>query len=897
MIETDLTPLMRQYREIKHAYRDAILFFRVGDFYEMFYEDAEAAARILSIALTTRDKSRSDPVPLCGVPYHAATGYIAKLLQAGRTVALCEQVEDPKLAKGLVRREVVRLYTPGTLTDSELLDANEACFLAAVATAAGTTGSVQTPAPWGLAVLDLSTGEFWVLEFRGDRGLAELRDELARVSPKEVLYARELEAHLHGLMQGPRSPRLCAQDIPRFDLERASALLLRQFRVGSLAAFGCEDQTVALVAAGVVLRYLQETQPAARLDHIRRMEVRRPGQHMHLDSVTIRNLELVTAFPAEHEPVGRRPTTLLSVLDRTVTVMGSRLLREWIVRPLVDPGAIRLRLDAVGELLDRYEPRAALRTALRAVQDIIRLSSRVSIGSATPRDLIALKHSLAAVPGLGTTVRTARAPLFVDLAGTWDDLQDIVHVIDRAILPEAPASTRDGGIIKDGFHHHLDELRAASRDGKGRLAELEAQERARTGIDSLKVRFNQVFGYYIEVTKANLSRVPTEYVRKQTLANAERFTTAELKQLEDLVTGAEQKLNKLEQELFEQVRSEIAQESARIHAMGIALASVDVLAALAEVAARNHYVKPEIVEGGTIHIVDGRHPVVEQLEPDGRFIPNDTLLDLDAYRLLIITGPNMAGKSTYLRQVALIALIAQMGSFVPARRASLGLVDRIFTRVGASDNLVSGQSTFMVEMTETAKILNCATARSLILLDEIGRGTSTYDGLSIAWAVAEHIHDRRHLGARTLFATHYHEMTQLAAHREGIKNYTVAVRERDGEVLFLRKIVAGAADRSYGIYVARLAGLPSEVIGRAQEVLAQLEQPAGGSPESQGLLPFVVPQTASQEPAELSLPSPHPIIEEVRQMDLFSMTPLDALNKLAELQRRLGEASPDPPER
>ncbi len=896
MIETDLTPLMRQYREIKRAYRDAILFFRVGDFYEMFYEDAEEASRILSIALTSRDKSRSDPVPLCGVPYHAATGYIAKLLQAGRTVALCEQVEDPKLAKGLVRREVVRLYTPGTLTDSELLEANESCFLAAVAAAPGTSGSVGASASWGLAVLDLSTGEFWILEFTGDRGLADLRDELARVSPKEVLYAPELEGRLQGLLPGPRGPRLCAQDLARFDLERASGLLLQHFRVGSLAAFGCEDQTAALVAAGVVLRYLQETQPTARLDHIRRMEVRRPGQHMHLDSVTIRNLELVTSFPVEHEPGGRRPPTLLSVLDQTVTVMGSRLLREWIVRPLVDPDAIRGRLDAVGELHDLYEPRAALRTALRAVQDIIRLSSRISIGSATPRDLIALKHSLAAIPGLATIVSRLRAPLFVDLAGTWDDLQDIVHVIDRAILPEPPASIRDGGIIRDGYHPHLDELRSASRDGKGRLAELEAQERARTGIESLKVRFNQVFGYYIEVTKANLGRVPADYVRKQTLANAERFTTAELKQLEDLVTGAEQKLNKLEQELFEQVRSEVAEASARVHVMGVTLATVDVLATLAEAAARNHYVKPVLEEGGTIQVVDGRHPVVEQLEQEGRFIPNDTALDLDANRLLIITGPNMAGKSTYLRQVALITLMAQMGSFVPARRASLGLVDRIFTRVGASDNLAAGQSTFMVEMTETAKILNCATARSLILLDEIGRGTSTYDGLSIAWAVAEHIHDRRHLGARTLFATHYHEMTQLAAKREGIKNYTVAVRERDGEVLFLRKIVAGAADRSYGIYVARLAGLPSEVIERAQEVLAQLEQPAGGAAETQGFLPFVT-QAAPQGSAEPSLPAPHPIIEEVRQMDLFSMTPLDALNKLADLQRRLGDASPDPPAR
>ncbi len=876
MSDADLTPLMRQYREIKRGYRDAILFFRVGDFYEMFYEDAEEASRLLSIALTSRDKASANPVPLCGVPYHAATSYIAKLLKAGRTVAICDQVEDPKLAKGLVRREVVRLYTPGTLIDTELLSPAEPNFLAAVATSSRRSAQAAASPAFGLAALDLSTGEFWTMEFHGDRAATILIDELSRLEPKELLYPEEPSPSGAPWVGRLKGVRLCARSPAYFDLLEARRVLQQQFGVSSLDGFGCASLTVGIQAAGAALRYLHETQPSSHLEHIRRLQVRRIGQDMHLDCVTIQNLELVRPIIGGER---RGETTLLAVLDRTVTAMGSRLMRDWILKPLLSCDAINARLDAVAELKDAFQVRAAIRTALRNVQDIGRLSSRLSLGVAGPRELLALKQSIAALPELRRHLSQLSALLVRDLVRAWDDAGDLYDLIDRAIHPDAPATWRDGGIFKDGIHPQVDELRKASKEGKNWIAGLEAQERQRTGIDSLKVRYNQVFGYYIEVTKANLSRVPDSYIRKQTLVNAERFTTPELKELEERVIGAESKVKALEQELFERLRAQVARETPRLQAIAAALALIDVLAALAETAALNRYVRPTVDEGETIRIVEGRHPVVERLEIDGGFVPNDTLLDLESNRLLIITGPNMAGKSTYLRQVALIVLMAQMGSFVPATEAKIGVVDRIFTRVGASDNLAGGQSTFMVEMIETANILNSATPRSLILLDEIGRGTSTYDGLSIAWAVAEYIHDRRHLGARTLFATHYHEMTQLANQREGVRNYRVDVQERDGDVLFLRKIVAGGADRSYGLHVAKLAGLPSPVIDRAREVLAQLEQP---------------PATVLGESTELRarpeaehLPKPHPLIEEVRQMDLFSMTPLDALNRLADLQRRI----------
>ncbi|HET9962668.1 MAG TPA: DNA mismatch repair protein MutS [Nitrospiraceae bacterium] len=880
MGDSEATPLMRQYRDIKQGYRDAILFFRVGDFYEMFHEDAVEASKILSIALTSRDKSSESPIPLCGVPYHAATSYIAKLLKAGRTVALCDQVEDPKGAKGLVRREVVRLYTPGTLVDSEFLPPAESNVLVAIASHCRASSGLKQVS-YGLAWMEVSTGEFSLCELHGDRAASALRDELARLEPKELLYPDDTPDDARRWITEISGPRCCSQPAGWFEFDAARVQLQEQLRVHSLDSFGCQGLSIGIQAAAGILRYVRETQPSASLDHIRSLRVHRPGDGMHLDSVTIRNLELVRPAGGFEAKSGQAESTLLAVLDRTVTAMGSRLLREWMLRPLLSCSAINARLAAIEDLKDQLETRVCIRSALRTVQDISRLSSRISLGIANPRDVVALKVSLSSLPALHNRLRQLTAPLITQLVEAWDNAEDLYELLEQAIVHDAPVSLRDGGILRDGYHPGVDELRKASREGKGWITALEVKERMRTGIESLKVRYNQVFGYYIEITKSNLEKVPTDYIRKQTLANAERFMTPELKELEERVTGAESKLVALEQELFEALRRGLAGHTARLQDISHRLAILDVFAALAETAAVNRYVRPLVDESSSLEICQGRHPVVERLDLSGGFIPNDTNLDAASRRLHLLTGPNMAGKSTYLRQVALIVLLAQIGSFVPATSARVGLVDRIFTRVGASDNLAGGQSTFMVEMTETAHILHSATGRSLILLDEIGRGTSTYDGLSIAWAVAEFIEDPQRLGARTLFATHYHEMTQLETLRGGIANYRVAVQETDGEVLFLRKIVPGGADRSYGIHVAKLAGLPTDVIDRAQAVLTQLEAP---SP-----LPRPSLDTQQNFQFDATLPKPHPILDEVRQMDLFAMTPLDALNRLADLQRRLAE--------
>jgi DNA mismatch repair protein MutS len=877
MGDTDLSPLMRQYRDIKRGYPDAILFFRVGDFYEMFYEDAVEASGLLAIALTSRDKHSEQPVPLCGVPYHAATGYIAKLLKAGRTVALCDQVENPKAAKGLVRREVVRLYTPGTLVDSEFLPPSQANYLAAVAT--GCPAGGRDALVIGLAAIDVSTGAFFVQEFSSEDAESACLNELARIDSKELLVSTRIPPGIKRQLESVKTLRLTQSPASWSGLADAARLLLDHFKVRSLDGFGCRSLSLGIEAAAAVLRYLRESQPSSSLSHITRLEVRRQQDAMHLDAATIHNLELVRAIHDPESAAGRQIGTLLSVLDRTMTSMGTRLLREWILRPLLDCRVIGFRLDAVEELKERPDIRVGLRGCLRTVQDISRLSSRISLGVATPRDLVALKQSLAALPELSGRLETLSCSLLKDMHGSWDSANDLHEMIDQTLLPEVPASSREGNLIKDGYDADVDDYRKAGRDGKGWMAALETQERARTGIDSLKIRYNNFFGYYIEVTKTHLAKVPTDFIRKQTLVNAERFTTAQLKELEERVIGAETKLMALEYELFEGLRARLVGETGRLQTIAAHLALLDVVAGLAETAALNRYVRPVVDESGVIIISEGRHPVVERLETRDGFIPNDTYLDLDKHRLVILTGPNMAGKSTYLRQVALITLLAQIGSFVPATTARIGLVDRIFTRVGASDNLAAGQSTFMVEMTETAQILNCATRNSLILLDEIGRGTSTYDGLSIAWAVAEHIQDVQRLGARTLFATHYHEMTQLETLREGIRNYRVAVHERNGDVLFLRRIVAGGADRSYGIHVAKLAGLPSTVIHRAQQVLAQLEQPTTSA----------IPSEAAEHARLFDplAPRSHPLLEEVRQLDIFSLTPLDALNKLADIQRRI----------
>lgn len=857
MNDEDLTPLMRQYREIKHRYPHAILFFRVGDFYEMFFEDAETASRLLSIALTSRDKQSPQPIPLCGVPYHAATGYIAKLLKAGKTIALCEQVEDPKTAKGLVRREVVRLYTPGTLIDTDLLAPNESNYLSALSFRLHSNRSTLI----GLAVLDVSTGEFWVTEFHGPHAVPLVVDELSRLEPREVLFPSDLAGESRVWIDRIKGARLCERHVSSFDRQASIRLLLDQFRVPSLDVFGCHDLTVGVEAAGAVLQYVRESQPGASSAHIRRLAVRRSTEFMHLDGSTIRNLELLRPLTPVQDESCPVKADLISTLDRTLTAMGARLLRQWIVRPLVDCDQIRARHEAVGELKDRWEDRTAIRACLRDVQDVARLGSRIVLGYSTPRELLALKKSLSVLPTLLALLDSLQSSLLTEIRKSSDDGKDLHDIIEQAIHPDAPLSTRESNIIRDGYHPEIDEWRKARREGNQWIADLEAKERIRTGIDSLKVRYNQVYGYYIEVTKSNLHRVPPDYIRKQTLVGAERFVTPELRALEERITTADVKLAALEQAVFRVVLSRLAAEAHRLDKIASQLALIDVLAGLAETAALLRYTKPLVDTGGCIVIREGRHPIVEQLRADRSFVPNDTMLDLGDHRLLILTGPNMAGKSTYLRQVALIVLMAQLGSFVPAAYAHIGVVDRIFTRVGASDNLSGGLSTFMVEMVETAHILNTATPRSLILLDEIGRGTSTYDGLSIAWAVAEYIHDRGKLGARTLFATHYHELTQLALQREGIKNYRVAVQERDGDVIFLHKIIEGGADRSYGIHVAKLAGLPDFVIERATAILSQLEEPeAGRTQRNNG------PSNDRLHPS----PQPHFLTEREKQMDLFA---------------------------
>ena len=862
------TPLMRQYREMKQRHPDALLFFRVGDFYEMFYDDAVEGARLLDIALTSRDKTKSDQVPLCGVPHHAANGYIAKLLRAGRSVAVCEQVEDPRLAKGLVRREVVRVYTPGTLIEPDLLTSGEANYLAALAC---------DHTAVGLAWLDLSTAEFQVMEITApweDR----LRDELLRIEPREVLIPDDHAARIRLLLA---SAKAAVTSIPTssFHVAASQALLREQFGVASLAGFGCDHMPLAVAAAGGLLRYVKETQPGLPLTHLVYMTTHAEGNVMVLDRATQCNLELV-----RRSTDGRSEGSLLHTLDRTVTSMGTRLLRHWLLHPLTELSRIGERQEAVADLYDHGERRARLRLALKQVADLERMMSRVVLGVANARELSALKDSLTAIPEINRQLKSCQSPLLLNLHEPWDDLAELAHKIEQTIRPDAPASVKEGGIIQDGVSADLDELRTIGRSGKAMIAEIERQERVRTGIDSLKVRFNQVFGYYIEVTKSNLSRVPQAYFRKQTLVNAERFTTEELKALEGKVLGAEDRIRALEYELFDSLRRAIALVSSRILRLAHILALIDAVGSLSEVAADSGYCRPELAADDLLVIKDGRHPVVERVNLPGGFISNDLNLGEPDCRLMIISGPNMAGKSTYLRQTALIVLMAQMGGFVPAKAARIGLADRIFTRVGAADNLLEGQSTFMVEMTETANILHHATSRSLVILDEIGRGTSTFDGLSIAWAVAEALVDMNRIGARTLFATHYHELTDLARSHSGVRNYNVAVRERGEEILFLRKIVEGGADRSYGIHVARLAGLPRSVILRAQEVLARLE--GDDAPPT-----LIGPATGSEKTSDQTLPLPHPMLEEVRQMDLFAMTPLEAMNKLAEMKERLSKDS------
>ncbi|MBN2206818.1 MAG: DNA mismatch repair protein MutS [Candidatus Aminicenantes bacterium] len=864
------TPMMEQYFRIKREHPEAILFFRLGDFYEMFYEDARTAAPLLEIALTSRQK-----IPMCGVPHHAVDAYLAKLLKLGYKVAVCEQLEDPRLAKGVVKRDVVRILTPGTAVEIEPESAKTPSFIAGLVLKAGS---------WGLALLDLGAGR--IRAFAGGADRKPLVDELFKASPREAVFPREDEAAVaaflarNGLAEASRSP---AEDWA-FDVVPARELLLRHFRVPTLAGFDLEDRPAAVAAAGGLLHYLKAVRKDA-VALVHDLSFQATGTALALDAAAVRNLELVRNIRD-----GRVKDTLLGVIDLTASPLGGRLLRDWLLQPLLDVEAINARLDAVEELLGRTVEREEIRAALKGVLDLERLAGRVSLGVAGPRDLVALKRSLAVGPRLRPLLEPFRAPVLETIKRDWDPAEDVAGLIDRAILDEPAAQLAEGGVIKDGFDAALDELRSVSRSGKEFIVGLERRERERTGIGSLKVRFNKVFGYFIEVTKPNLSQVPADFIRKQTLVNAERFLTPELKDYEEKVLHAEERIGEIERRLFGEVRAAVARETGRLHRIAAALATIDVLAALAALAAQRGYRRPVVDDADRILIRDGRHPVVEvcQAEP---FIPNDTLLDRSENQILIVTGPNMGGKSTYLRQVALITILAQMGSYVPAAEAAVGVVDRIYTRIGAMDFLSVGQSTFMVEMIETAAILNSATPRSLILLDEIGRGTSTFDGLSIAWAVAEHLHESDEVRAKTLFATHYHELTELALSYPRIQNHHVAVKEWKEEVVFLRKIVPGPSDRSYGIHVAKLAGLPRAVVDRAREILFNLEKQeldASGQPR---LATRAAPRGDASQFLLFAEDRERALLEEIRAelgvCDLAQITPREALEILDKLKKKI----------
>jgi DNA mismatch repair protein MutS len=798
------TPMMQQYQDARACHPGMLLLFRMGDFYELFDTDAELAARLLGLTLTSRDGT----VAMAGFPHHQLENYLHKLIQAGQRVAICDQVEDPALAKGLVRREVTRVVTPGTITEDNLLDPRAANYLAALHAGKDVAG---------LAWLELSTGQFRAADFSWER----LADELTRIQPAETLIAESVPSQDHE-SAGERSRALAllrshttTRPDWNFEAESARTCLHHHFGVSTLEGFGFQEEQPCLSAAGALLLYVQETLKAD-LGHIRRLEPYRSHQFLFLDEVTRRSLELIRTMRE-----GKRDGSLLSVLDRTVTAMGARLLHEWLVAPLTQAEAIEARLDAVAELMAENDLRRDLRAAFAEVFDLQRLTARVSTGRASPRDLAAMARTLRLLPRLKARISARRAPLLRRLEDELELCPDLRETLDAALVDDPPLSPRDGGIIKPGFNAELDELRTIMRGGKEWIARFQAEEITRTGINSLKVGFNKVFGYYIEITHTHAGKIPANYQRKQTLKNAERYITPELKEYEEKVLSAEEKSHLREYELFIALRDQIAGQTHRLLQTGQVLANLDVLAGLAELAVSRQYVRPELCDGPPLEIRDGRHPVLEQLLPPGTFVPNDVVLDPDNGQLWLITGPNMSGKSTFIRQVALLTLMAQMGSFVPARSAKVGIVDRIFTRVGASDELGRGHSTFMVEMTEAANILNNASPQSLVILDEIGRGTSTYDGVSLAWAITEYLHNQ--VGCRALFATHYHELAQLAETLPALRNYNVLVREWQDDIVFLHKIAPGSADKSYGIHVARLAGIPNEVLDRAKQVLAELE--------------------------------------------------------------------------
>jgi DNA mismatch repair protein MutS len=865
------TPMMEQYLRIKKDHRDALLFFRLGDFYEMFYEDAQVASPILEIALTSRQK-----VPMCGVPYHAVNSYLAKLLKRGFKVAICEQVEDPKAAKGVVKRDVIKVLTPGTAVELELEGSKENVFIASLYLEKG---------EWGLALIDLASG--FIRATEGNAGERKnLAFELFRTAPKEIIFPAGEEEDIERISGKNDLPPFMKSPVEAwaFDFPQAKNLLQQHFMVKSLAGFGLEENRLAVSAAGALLYYLKKVRKDS-LSLIRQISFFHTSQHMTLDATTIKNLELTRNLRD-----GRVKDSLLDVIDYTVTSLGGRLLKNWLLQPLLDCAEIRARQDAVEECLRKTIERQELRETLKGIFDLERLTGKISLAVAQPRDLVSLKRSLSLLPKIQSLLSSFVALTIKNIAQHWDNAQDIVQLVDRAILDEPAFLLTEGGIIKDGYDSELDELREISRSGKSFISLLEKKERERTSIGSLKVRYNKVFGYYIEVTKSNLHLVPSDYIRKQTLVSSERFLTPELKEYEDKVLTAEERIGELEHKLFLEVRDKIAQETERLQRIAAAIARLDVLSSLAELAAQRNYFRPVVDNEDRIHVVEGRHPVIEKTSPEP-FIPNDTLVDREENQILIVTGPNMGGKSTYLRQVALISILAQIGSFVPAKRAELGVVDRIFTRIGAMDFLNLGQSTFMVEMIETANILNNATSRSLILLDEIGRGTSTFDGLSIAWAVAEYLHEKEEVKARTLFATHYHELTELALTLKRIKNYHISVKEWKDEIIFLRKILPGPSDQSYGIHVAKLAGIPRSVIERAKEVLFNLEKLEF---DDAGLPRIAYRSRRRRDKAQLLLfeeereqEKLRELKEEIEECDISSLTPLAALNFLSELKEKL----------
>ncbi|MCK4785423.1 MAG: DNA mismatch repair protein MutS [Desulfobacteraceae bacterium] len=866
------TPMVQQYLSIKHNYPDAILFFRMGDFYEMFFEDAKVAARILEIALTSRNKKDEEAIPMCGVPHHAAQSYVAKLIEHGFKVAICEQVEDPAKSKGLVKRDVVRVITPGLVLDTEILDSKSNNFL---------MGLYLWQGSLGIANLDISTGTFKVTE---SSEFDEVFDECRRVEPRETLIAEsqreepQVEALIHGLNQ----TSICFLKDEIFELESSRARLLRQFKTSSLEGFGCNEWQAGIAAAGGLLRYVDETHKGD-LVHVTGIVSYSLSDFMVIDEATRRNLELFETIRT-----GARRGSLLGVMDCTVTAMGGRKLRTWLQYPLLDLGKIQQRLDSVEEAKENLLVRRSLREAMDEIYDLERLNAKIALDRCNARDMVALKRSIERLPQVRALIEGYRSGDFSKIKGEWDDLADIGRLIESAISDEPPLTLREGGIIRPGFDQGLDELIRISQDGKDWIARLEARERKATGINSLKVGFNKVFGYYIGVPKTHIKSVPSHYVRKQTLVNGERYISEDLKTYESKVLGAEEKRAQLEYELFCTVREKVAQGNRRIGKMADLVSQVDVLVALAELADQNGYTKPLVHEEGSLLLKESRHPVVEKMITSERFVPNTIEMDDTSRQVLIITGPNMAGKSTVLRQVALLVLMAQMGSFVPAQEAAIGIVDRIFTRVGASDNLAQGQSTFMVEMQESANILNNATGKSLVILDEIGRGTSTFDGLSIAWAVAEYLHDWKGQGIKAVFATHYHELTDLALTKRRVKNCNVAVKEWNDEIIFLRKLVDGSTNRSYGIQVARLAGVPEDVVKRAREILKNIE---AGEFDGVGIPQVGRSQKGADSISGVQLPlfntTDQVVINTLKKMDIDTITPLEALNRLHALKELL----------